>query len=155
MLCIRDTHTHTQTHTGIKKESNTQIRAQSKGFHCPFTPDQRVREHRIRPLEINEDVCGVCLFNADELPASTLGLPVSASESESESFLSPDTNTWLDRVFSCWPHWTQQQRLGSLSCIPLKHELAFFFAMINDSCAQGRCPSNSACCTHRLSWNFK
>lgn len=65
ICCVLGTHTQTHAHRDKerKKESNTQIRAQSKGFHCPFTPDERVREHRIRPLEINEDVFAAFVYS--------------------------------------------------------------------------------------------
>lgn len=115
ICCVLGTHTQTHAHRDKerKKESNTQIRAQSKGFHCPFTPDERVREHRIRPLEINEDVFAAFVYSM-QTSCQLRGFfdCQSASETDSESFLSPDTNTWLDRVcvpvFSCWPHWTAE-----------------------------------------------
>lgn len=60
-----------QTHTHTQRERIPKFEANPKDSIAHSLPRRaRARAHRIRPLEINEDVCDVCLFNADELPAS-------------------------------------------------------------------------------------
>lgn len=129
ICCVLGTHTQTHAHRDKerKKESNTQIRAQSKGFHCPFTPDERVREHRIRPLEINEDVFAAFVYS---MQTSCRLRGLHPSPIPNPFFHRTQTHGWTECVsrFSAADHTgqqKQQQRLGSLSCIPLKHELAF------------------------------
>lgn len=135
ICCVLGTHTHKHTHTGIKKGRKKAIpkfepnpkdfiahsRQTSACASTEYAPSRLMRMCLRRLFIQCRRVAGFEASSTASLHPNPIPNPF---------FHRTQTHGWTECVsrFSAADHTgqqKQQQRLGSLSCIPLKHELAF------------------------------